>query len=324
MNAKRIQQEGRIKLSVNGEIIEPLGFMTYHVDGGQFQRMAEIGNRIMFYTICASDWEINTLAAIRPFGPHYFIAPDTYDFSEVDRVMEMIAPNGEGPYIMPRVYLSAPHWWTEKYPEECARSFQGDCLGQCFGSVRWKEDMWQGLKALVDHVNASPWRERVIGYHVCAGSTEEWTPQGSGRMGADDDMDYSEVNRRLFVAWLEKKYGDVNVLNRAWGEDYEDFDQVTFPTPVQRNFTLRGVLREESREQSVMDVERFSCEQMADAICYFNRRLKEYSQDTLLTGTFYGYINCHTNADRCHFALRRVLESPYIDFVCTTNSQSRI
>ena len=68
MDAKLICTEGAVKFSINGEIIEPLGFMTYNIDSGQFQRMNEIGNRIVFYTICASDRGFNSLAGIPPLA----------------------------------------------------------------------------------------------------------------------------------------------------------------------------------------------------------------------------------------------------------------
>lgn len=325
MDAKLICTEGAVKFSINGEIIEPLGFMTYNIDSGQFQRMNEIGNRIVFYTICASDRGFNSLAGIPPLAPHYFIAPDKYDFSEVDRVLSLIAPDGKGPYIIPRVYIAAPLWWEELYPEECAKNYLGNLAGESFGSQRWREDMWGALRALVDHINASPWRELVIGYHVCAGSTEEWTPHDCGRIMKRTDMDdYSECNRRQFVRWLCAKYGNVNMLNEAWGAEYSDFDEIEIPVPNKRIFSFDGILRDPSREQSIIDFDRFTSDQMADAICYFNRKLKEYSDNGLITGAFYGYTNLHTNGLRGHFSLRRVLESPYVDFICTTNSRGRV
>ena len=288
MDAKLICTEGAVKFSINGEIVEPLGFMTYNVDSGHFARMNEIGNRIVFYTICASDRGFNSLAGIPPLAPHYFIAPEKYDFTEVDRVLSLIAPDGNGPYIMPRVYLAAPLWWEKLYPEECSKNQLENLTGECFGSVRWREDMWGALRALVDHINDSPWRERVIGYHVCAGSTEEWTPHDCGRMIKRTDMvDYSECNRRLFVNWLSGQYKKIENLNEAWGCSYSSFDDVAIPLPMRRIFSIDGVLRDPAREKSVMDFDRFNSEQMADAICYFNRKLKEYSNNGLLTGAFY-------------------------------------
>lgn len=326
MEAKRIIQGGAVKLSVNGEIIQPVGYMTYNVNADRVKRMSEIDNRIVFYTICASDRGINSLAGIPPLGPHYFVGPGEYDFSEVDRVLAMIAPDGKGPYIMPRVYIAAPIWWEKLYPEECARNYCGVLSGECFGSVRWREDMWEALRALVDHINDSPWRELVIGYHICAGATEEWTPHDSGRILKTTDMDdYSECNRRCFKTWLRARYGDdVGRLNSAWKSKYVSFDEVTIPTPVQRSFTFGGVLRDPERERSVTDFDRFCCDQMADAICFFNRRLKDYSCNRLLTGAFYGYIQMHKNAMRGHFALKRVLDCPDVDFICTTNSRGSV
>ena len=45
MEAKIITQDGAVKLSVNGEIIQPLGYMTYNVNAGRIKRMNELDEK---------------------------------------------------------------------------------------------------------------------------------------------------------------------------------------------------------------------------------------------------------------------------------------
>ena len=118
MNAKLVRDNGIIKISVNGDVLDAVGYMTYNPDGGQFHKFTAIGNRIVFFGAYATDQGLNTLAGSRQFSPHFYIAEDTFDFTEVDRILERIAPGGVGPYIIPRVYFSAPTWWERDTPEE--------------------------------------------------------------------------------------------------------------------------------------------------------------------------------------------------------------
>lgn len=66
---------------------------------------------------------------------------------------------------------------------------------------------------------------------------------------------YCETCREIWHDWLEEKYKDIDVLNRAWGthiwsQHYEDFSQVPQPkaTPVGHNPSLTTAYRQFSRE----------------------------------------------------------------------------
>jgi len=318
MDAKIINVNGRTKISVNGEIIEPAGFMTYNPDAGQFEKVRDIGNRICFFGAYACDQGINTLAGLRPFTPHFFIGDDQYDFSEIERTLELIAPGGKGAFIIPRVYLSTPKWWEEKYPEELCRDDRGEAGRECFASKKWRSDFWGALKALIDFVNNSKWRECVIGYHIAAGSTEEWTYHGH-KFGTNDYFDYSKPNLDYFKEWLANKYQTIDALNSAWNSKLSSFDDVKIPSPPQRRWAYNGILRDLSREQNVTDFFEYGSWLFADTIIWLSRQVKEYSNNTLLTGAFYGYTTMLSSIDKCHFDLYDVLESPYVDFTATTH-----
>ena len=100
--------------------------MTYNPDGGQFPKFEAIGNRIVFFCTYATDQGLNTLAGSRQFSPHFYIAENTFDFTEVDHILELIAPGGVGAYIIPRVYFSASTWWERDNPKESARIHTGE------------------------------------------------------------------------------------------------------------------------------------------------------------------------------------------------------
>ena len=175
--------------------------------------------------------------------------------------------------------------------------------------------MWKAVKALIDHINGSIWRELVIGYHVAAGSTEEWG--GHGHRFASDYSDYSEPNCRKFRKYLADRYDSIAALNTAWAQNYSSFDEIRIPAPAQQRFSLNGALRAIPQEQNMIDYGRYCSYLVADTISWFCKKIKDYTDRNLLTGSFYAYILHVTNGD--HFGVSRLLNSPDIDYICTTN-----
>ena len=322
MDARLIERNGMLKIMVNGEILEPVGYMTYNVDGDQFGMMEEMGNRIVFFGAYATDMGLNSLAGSKAWGPHYYLDYNTFDFTEIDRILEMIAPGGQGPYIIPRVYFSTPSWWERDNPEEVCRVQSGESARESFGSEKWRQDMWSAVKALIDHINGSVWKELIIGYHVCAGSTEEWGYHGHKYQ--NDLEDYSEVNRKCFHNWLREKYVTVKAMNQAWGSSYTDFAEIPIPRVIERTHALRGIVRNPQREQHVIDFDAFTCDLIVQTIDWFSAKVKEYTERKLLVGAFYGYINHHTSASHGSFSLHKLLQSENVDFLCTTNELGRM
>ena len=70
----------------------------------------------------------------------------------------------------------------------------------------------------------------------------------------------------------------------------------------------------------MLDFYDFHNESVADAICHFCRAVKSYTKGALLTGAFYGYVFSMPQNYKGLHALGRVLESPYVDFLSTTNA----
>lgn len=318
MYAKRVIQDGFVKIEVDGEIIEPVAFMTYRPDARIFSAFRQAGVRFASFGAYAPDHGINHLAGLFPMTEHFWVGEDQYDFSRVDKDLEKICPNGNEMYVFPRVYLDTPSWWNEKYPDELCRDDMGEGLYESFASEKWREDASRALCALMDHINASRWRDCVVGYHIAAGSTEEWTYHGYENR--EFRADYSEVNRRRFCAWLEKKYASAEAFNRAWGSAYAEIGEAQLPNVLQRCYSSKGALRDVSRERRTIDFYSYMNEMFAECIVHFCRTVKEHSGGSRLAGAFYGYNIFLIHPDKGHFALSKVLESPDVDFVAATGT----
>ena len=311
-----IKKEGLATVfKIDGKTVAPSAYMSYNPKKEYIDSFKAKGVNTFMFPIYLGDEGINMESGLRPFCDNVFKGYGKYDFTAVKKVLEMIG-NDEGVYIIPRVCLEPPKWWKEQNPDELSRDYRGEVQRECFTSQKWREDMSAALFALIDFFDSSEWCDNVIGIHVAAGGTEEWTYHGRYARGF---YDYSECNRRAYVKWLEEKYGTPEALSRAHGKEIPTFDSVEFPKPVERLYAKSGILRDKDGECAVLDYYDFHNSAVAGTINYFCKRVKEYTGGDKLTGVFYGYVFSMPQSYKGLHALKEVFDSPYVDFVSTTN-----
>ncbi len=318
MKAKLTWRGDQCAIQLESETLMPIAYMSYAPLKENFDDMKRIGVRLFMFPIYAGDEGINMESGLRPLCENFFKGYGEYDFSMVDEILERLAPTGdEDVFVIPRVCLEPPIWWQRLHPDEVARDSRGEAQRECFASKRWLEDMTVALKALIDHLSASKWSERIIGYHIAAGGTEEWAYQCRYN---PQYYDYSEVNLRAYREFLKARYGGLDAIAKAHSKGYKCFEDIRFPHPIERQYARNGYLRDPMEERSVLDYYDYHNESVADAIIYFCREVKEYTKGEKLTGAFYGYVFAMPQNFKGLHALGKVLSSPDIDFISTTNS----
>lgn len=259
-------------------------------------------------------------------------APDEYDYSQLDeRVMMVLQANPEA-YFFPRLYVHAPKWWSEQHPDDLVLMDPGDGkpvpfihsggkLTPSWASETWRKDTIEGLRRLIAHIEASPYADRVIGYHIASGTTEEWMMWGANERSW---VDYSPVNIARFRDWLRKHYATVQDLRAAWKDPEVTFETAAIPLRSVRERAELGSLRDPEREQQSIDFYEYNSDLVADTVCTFASAVKDITRGEKTVGVFYGYLLQLCGEQRQqnagHLALERVLASPDIDFVCSPTS----
>ncbi len=136
------------------------------------------------------------------------------------------------------------------------------------------------------------------------------------------DIWANEVKRLLcdFIAYIERSAYKEHVIGYqiAGGNTEEWF-----------SFDLKGSIGKRSREgfesyrlatQSKKNEEAYYTylsETVANRLCEFAATIKEFIQNRLLVGVFYGYtLECPSRTS-CHHALYKVLSNKNIDFICS-------
>lgn len=289
---------------------QPSNGMAYTAYGPEAQVFAEFGQAgVRLYSICgtptASGYGLAQDAAT---------APGVWDFSQLDQRIRMVLDNSPDSYLFPRLYLAAPEWWLDEHPEAVVTYDPGD--GQPIPLINagrrvpsWaSRDWWafvdEGLRRLIRFVEAQPYADRVIGYHLASGTTEEWM-----MWGANDDhwTDYSPATTAAWDAW-----------RTAAGRPV-----VPIPTRSERAASAMGNLRDPATDQASIDYSLFLADHAADAMEHFAATVKRLTERRRTVGVFYGYLYQlfgQRQQNAAHLAFDRIVRSRDIDFLCSPTS----
>ena len=150
-------------LTVDGKAIPEAAYITYFTDKNKYSDFAEAGYRLFSVPMYFSTRSINEYSGIPPFqkgifedkNGSYTSAPD---FGIIDR--------------------NLCEKWEAEHTDELATdnySFFGrKCF--CFSSDTWAAEVKRLLGEFIGYIESSPYRDRIIGYQLASGNTEEWFP----------------------------------------------------------------------------------------------------------------------------------------------------
>ncbi len=218
-------QRGVPTLLINGQPHSGMAWATYRPTVEVFGDFTQAG--IDLFTFSGTPTE-----AGYGLSQTVWTAPGQFDYSEFDRRVLMVLQANPRAYFFPRLYLHAPAWWSVQHPDDIVLKDPGD--GQpvpfvhsggkpapSWASEAWRRDTVEGLRRLVEHVAASPFADRVIGYHLASGTTEEWMMWGGNE---DEWVDYSPANTRAFRRWLQNEVRHRRTIEIRLGRSGGDAD----------------------------------------------------------------------------------------------------
>lgn len=312
-------------LFINGQPSSGLTWATYAPSEEVFSDFTKIGVNLFTFSATPTEAGYNLSATT-------WTGPGQYDYTQLDERVMMVLQANPNAYFFPRLYLHAPRWWSALHPDDIVLMdpgdgkyvpfiHAGDRPAPSWASETWRRDTVEGLRRLIAHIDASPYADRVIGYHIASGTTEEWMMWG-GNEG--QWVDYSPVNVARFRQWLSARYGTDERLRAAWHDPAVTLATAAIPTRRQREHTELGSLRDPAKEQAIVDFYLYNSDLVAGTIKYFAKAVKDLTHRDKIVGFFYGYLLQLCGEARQqnagHLALDKVLASPDVDFVTSPTS----
>ncbi|HSV74036.1 MAG TPA: beta-galactosidase [Chthonomonadales bacterium] len=241
------------------------------------------------------------------------------DWTPVDAAVERVLRANPRALLIPRFSLDPPPWWVRARPGDVMRWEDGST--QAYGvpaSPRYRRDAATRAYALVRHLEER-YPDRIAGYHPCGQNTAEWFYQDTW---GDKLNGYADADREGWRTWLRNRYRDDASLRLAWRDPTAKIDAAEVPTPAQRREAPNGVLRDPGSERHLVDFAAYQQDAMADLVLEVAAATRRASQGRKLVVIFYGYgfefggvlLGPATSG---HYALRRILQSPDIDILCS-------
>lgn len=291
-------KNGRPTLYIENEEASAMAYTTYFEERSRCRDFADAGYRIFFVNASFTTLPINSYATgFSPFRVGIFEDMKSPDYSEFEReVKRALAASGDA-VIFPRINVSMPKWWAELHPDECTLTPKGGYREALF-SEQFRLDAGELLKRFIDHVKASDYAERIGGWQICGGQTQEWFHH-------DLSGSLSEAAKKPFCRWHKEKYGEYNV-----------------EVPTRADFCYNGV--SENENENARRYVLFCNEEVARTVEHLASVIKRETDNSQVVGTFYGYSFecCDTVLFGSH-ALRCLLDSRSIDFFSSPNAYTK-
>ncbi len=236
---------------------------------------------MFFVNVSFTDLAINNVTGFSPFLTGVFES-DSPDYNEFDSIVHRILSECPDAFIFPRVNIAMPRKWINNTPYECVETPTGMRESLC--SEKFLKDGAELLKELVSHIRSADYSDRIAGYQICGGTTQEW-------MHHDMAGSFSEMGLEKFRLWMKEKY-NINFVPEITKDD----------------------LFKEGFDETVSRYWEFCCESASRTVEHFCKVLKEYINNEQVAGVFYGY-NAFVNDPLLGLlGLRHIIDSPYIDF----------
>ncbi len=281
MNSVVEYKNGRPYISIDGNLHYPLAYTTYFEERGEFSDFIKSDYKMFFVNVSFTDLPINNVSAFSPFKTGVF-EKSVPDYKEFDGVVGGILAECPDALIFPRINIAMPRKWIADNTDECVSTSSG--MREALWSKRFLDDGAKLLEKLVSHIRSSAYSNRIAGYQVCGGTTQEW-------MHHDMAGSFSEKGFQQFCKWMKEKYGKTNV-------------------PV----ITKDDLFKPGFNETVSRYGEFCCETAAAAVEHFCKTLKSLINNEQIVGAFYGY-NAFVNDTLLGLSgLRHIIDSPYIDF----------
>ncbi len=272
---------GNPMIDADGVLYPPLAYTTYFDECAEWSDFIVKGYKLFFVNVSFTDLPINNVTRFSPFRTGVFESENP-DYSSFDTLVSRIVSECPDALIFPRINIAMPKKWIRDNPNETVITPSG--ARESIFSDAFMRDGAELLKLLVNHIRSADYADRIAGYQLCGGTTQEW-------MHHDLYGSFSDMGLNKFREWAKEKYGIENIRI----PDKAELGNGIFNDEIQKYFE-------------------FSNEVNTKTIEFFAKILKEHINYEQIAGVFYGYCAFVNDPLLGLHGLGNLINSPYIDF----------
>ena len=251
-------QNGSVKINIDGTCYEPLAFKTFRPTDRNISDFYKAG--VKLFCVLSTGQESATKGIYYSNFGESWIDDYTYDFKPIDDQIDLFLKNAPEAYLDVMLAVDTRKWWLEKY-KDYPDSYW--CMSQVCTDEKWRKAACAYLKAAVSHIEEK-YGERVFAYHILGGTTTEWI----------SDRDYEEQSDIKLKAYRE----------------YLNDPNAVIPCKEEREFPYTQAFLDPQKDKNLISYRKFHAEIIADTILYFAKGIREIIGYDKLVGVYYGYV----------------------------------
>ncbi len=200
-------------------------------------------------------------------------APEHYQFSQLDRIMDMLAENDIAANLATAT-ASPPTWMSRLYPNmlpvtrEGTRLSHGSRQHYCPNSVDFRREAAELVRRLAERYATHP---ALKLWHV------------NNEYGCHVSACYCDQCAAAFRKWLQARYGSLDSLNVAWGTDFWSQHYYAWEDVLPPRLSTSH-----SNPGQVLDYQRFMSDSLLECYLTEARILREITPEIPITTNFMG------------------------------------
>ena len=255
MQSKVVRHNGVLKIDIGGKLYSPLSFKSFRPNPQNVSEFYNAGVRL--FSVLSSGVTSALGVPYSLYGESW-TGENTYDFSAIDRQMDMFIENAPEAYFAPMIQLDTRTWYLKSH-EGIPNSFTH--LSQIAHDKEWKKAASDYMKAAITHIEEK-YGDKVYGYFLLCGTTTEWF--------SDGDYEASHpIKEKGYKDWLCDENAHLPSLDRL---------------------NTKGNVFLSEDENDVYLARKFHAETIADLILYFTNEVQSVIRNKKLLGLYYGYL----------------------------------
>ena len=249
------RDNGILKVDINGELFLPLSFKSFRANPRNISEFYNAGVRLFSVLFGGITSALGVPYSL--FGDSW-IGEGQYDFSPIDRQMDMFLENAPNGYFAPMIQLDTRDWFLASHPE-VPNSFTH--LSQTAHCEEWRRQAAEYMRAVISHCEEK-YGDRIYGYFLLCGTTTEWF----------SERDYEAphpIKENGFKQWT----GNENAV-----------------LPSRERLSEKGNVFLTADDDDVYMARKFHSETISGLIGYFTKEAQSEIQHQKLLGLYYGYL----------------------------------